>query len=178
MSSSRYKGTWRELHELGEERRGRPRSNKVKVFFKLNTQINRHLEGLDDIFPNLNATQSELAGLGVEVLGRQLDKMANAIGRKDNILPAGVVDLESLYLIWNLEFPSDYQTRPTTVYLLPGQSVQLGLVRSQLRLQIRVNQSELLNLGLALLWDMVSDSEKQAKVRTIKDLAKVILDYA
>lgn len=178
MSSSRYRGTRRELYEIGEERRGRPRSNKVKIFFKLSTQIHQQLANLDVKYPHLRATQSELAGLGVELLGKQLEKMANAIGREDNILPAGVVDLESLYLIWNLEYPSNYQTRPTTVYLLQRQSLQLGHIRSLLRLQIRVNQSELLNLGLALMSEKVTEIELQAKVRNIKDLERFILDFA
>lgn len=178
MSSSHYRGTRRELYEIGEERRGRPRSNKVKIFFKLSTQINQLLANLDAKFPNLSTTQSELAGLGVELLGKQLEKMATAVGREDNILPAGVVDLESLYLIWNLVYPASYQTRPTTVYLIPKQAVKLGNIRSLLRLQIRVNQSELINLGLALMVDMVTGIDEQDKVRKVKDLERLLLKFA
>jgi len=180
MASSRYRGTRRELYEVGEERRGRPRRNRVKLFFKMDGAVRQRLDSLSTRYPHLKATQSELAGLGVELLGGRLDEMAAAIGREGAILPAGVVDLESLYLIWNLEFPFKDRGHTTTVYLLPEQAVRLSEIRAKLRLQIHVSQSELLNLGLTLLADLAATAPagaEQFPIRDIEALSDVFLAF-
>lgn len=173
-NSSQYRGTRRELYEIGRERRGAPRQNKVKLYFKLDDSVRAGLDGLSQYLPNLEITQSELAGLGVELLGYRLDRMAAALGRHDRILPAGVVDLEALYLIWNLEFSADRVGRGTTIYLLPEQAVRLGEIRSRLRLQIRVTQAELVNLGLTVLLTLVNRIAGDVERRTIRDEAELL----
>ena len=180
MTPSRYRGTRRELYEIGKERRGRPRSNKVKIFLKINAHVEKQLGTLGKQFPQLRVSQSEMVGLGVELLGENLDRMATALGRDDRVLPAGVVDIESLYLIWNLEYPGNRRARATTVYLTPEQAVQLGSIRTRLRLQIRVSQSGLLNLGVSLLVDRATKNQAVIKspVRTKEELAQALKLFA
>ena len=177
MSDSHFRGTRRELYEIGRERRGRPRSNKVKLFFKLGATQTTALESLQAHHPLLRATQSELVGLGIEMLGRRLDRIAEQLGHQDIVLPTGIVDLEALYLFWNLDYPREVQPRSTTVYLTPSQAVRLGEIRARLRLQIRVTQSELLNLGLALLMGLAIDGALAAEplpMRTVDDLSDLL----
>ena len=169
----RYRGTRRELYEIGRERRGAPRQDKVKVYFKIHEDFGAGVAALPQQLVNLSATQSELVGLGVDLLAQRLDRMADALGRHDRILPAGVMDLEALYLIWNLSWTADAARRGTTVYLDPGQAVRLGEIRSRLRLQIRVTQAELLNLGLSLtltLVEQLADSDERDRVRSVNEL--------
>ena len=182
MGALHHRGTRRELYEVGEERRGRPRRDKVKLFFRLNPAIGEKVKQLYLRFPHLRASQSELVGLGVDLLGQQLDQMATALRREERILPAGVVDVESLYLMWNLAYPVVSDSAGTTIYLLPHQAVRLVDIRGLLRLQIRVNQSDLLNLGLALLAHQAVFPTKTAEmpavpagvVRTVDDLAAAL----
>jgi hypothetical protein len=177
-NTGRYRGTRRELYEIGRERRGAPRQDKVKIYFKIYQSIGAGVAALPQQLVNLNATQSELVGLGVDLLALWLDRMAEALGRHDRILPAGVVDLEALYLIWNLKWTADSERRGTTVYLEPGQAVRLGEIRSRLRLQIRVTQAELLNLGLSLVLTLAEQlGEKSDKIRSVSDLQQVLVDF-
>ncbi len=180
MSSSRFRGTQRELREIGRERRGRPRSGNVKVSCKLHQTTHQELESISKLLPQLRATQSEMVGLGVDLLGRRIDIMAAAISRNDTVLPAGVVDLEALYLVWDLKPPEQEAAKTTTVYLLPEQTVRLSEVRSRLRLQIRVNRDDLLNLGARLLAKSVQLALRGGNVpmvRQVGDLQSLISDF-
>ncbi len=181
MVDARYRGTRRELYEVGEERRGRPRRNRIKIFLKMDGAIHRRLPLLRDRCPLLKASQSELVGLGVDLVGMRLAEMAVALGRDEGVLPAGVVDLEALYLFWNLEIDSQLDARGTTVYLSPEQAVRLSEIRARLRLQIHVSQSDLLNLGLALLTDLVAsvpDGAEGASIRNILELSVTLKPFA
>ena len=181
MAESRYRGTRRELYEVGEERRGRPRQNRVKIFLKMDGAVHRRLLSLRERFPLLKASQSELVGLGVDLVGQRLAEMAVALGRDEGVLPAGVVDLEALYLFWNLEIDSQLGARATTIYLSPEQAVRLSEIRARLRLQIHVSQSALLNLGVTLLTDLacsVTDGAEGAPIRNIAELSVTLKPFA
>lgn len=175
MTTRRFRGTQRELYELGRERRGRPRRGNVKVSCRLSIPVHQKLGHLTELFPQLQATRSELVGLGIALLGIRLDKVAAAVGRSDLILPAGVIDLEALYLIWDLKYPDD-ETMRTTVYLLPEQTLRLGETRSRLRLQIRVNQDDLINLAINLLDKLVQQALRGQGAPVIRDTDD-LMDY-
>jgi hypothetical protein len=107
--------------------------------------------------------------------------MAVALGRDEGVLPAGVVDLEALYLFWNLEIDSQLGARATTVYLSPEQAVRLSEIRARLRLQIHVSQSALLNLGVTLLTDLarsVTDGAEGAPIRNIAEMSVTLKSFA
>ena len=143
--------------------------------------VRRRLPSLRERFPLLKASQSELVGLGVDLVGMRLAAMAVALGRDESVLPAGVVDLEALYLLWNLEIDSQLGARATTVYLSPEQAVRLSEVRARLRLQIHVSQSDLLNLGLTLLTDLaasISVGAEGAPIRNIAEMSITLKPFA
>jgi hypothetical protein len=111
----------------------------------------------------------------------RLAAMAVALGRDESVLPAGVVDLEALYLLWNLEIDSQLGARATTVYLSPEQAVRLSEIRARLRLQIHISQSDLLNLGLTLLTDLaasISEGAEGAPIRNIAEMSITLKPFA
>ncbi len=133
--------------------RGRPRRQVARqnVYVALHPEQKTQLDALARQLPAA-LSRPDLPDLAVSVLTARMEALRTAVVGRTREIPEGVTDLESLYLLWDLEPPRrDPAEKWTSIRLSPQQVLEMGRLHGTLNAAFGANRSEVFGLALALL---------------------------
>lgn len=134
-------------------RRGRPRRMVARqnVYVALHPEEKAQIVTLAGQLPK-GLTRADVPDLAVSVLTARLEALRVAVIGRTREIPEGVTDLESLYLLWDLQPPKKPPAeRWTSIRLSPQQVLELGRAHGTLNAAFGANRSEVFVLALTLL---------------------------
>lgn len=134
-------------------RRGRPRRQVARqnVYVALHPEQKTQLDELAGLLP-IDLGRADLPDLAVSVLTARVEALRTAVVGRTREIPEGVTDLESLYLLWDVELPNrEPADKWTSIRLSPQQVLELGRVHGTLNAAFGATRSEVFGLALALL---------------------------
>lgn len=178
MSSQPNKERASTLAELLKDRpkRGRPprRVSRQNVYVALTDKEKQLLEHLVQFLPG-HLGRADLPDLAIAVLTARLDSLHRAVADRNREIPEGVTDLESLYLLWDLEVPARIVERKwTSIRVSPQEVIELGRAHGTLNAAFGANRSEIFSLALVLL-NQFFDTEQLPDIQSLPELRKLIL---
>ena len=178
MSSQPNKERASTLAELLKDRpkRGRPprRVSRQNVYVALTDKEKQLLEHLVQFLP-AHLVRADLPDLAIAVLTARLDSLHRAVADRNREIPEGVTDLESLYLLWDLEVPARIVERKwTSIRVSPQEVIELGRAHGTLNAAFGANRSEIFSLALVLL-NQFFDTEQLPDIQSLPELRKLIL---
>ncbi len=151
-------GTFRRLNEQ-RKRRGRPPAAQPRhpvQLWLLPSEYDR-LGNLSERWPALKLSRSHILGLGIRALGQRLAALRANMEGSGADLPIGVLDLESLYLLWDLEPTANNSARKRyQLTLMDDEKWQLADMTVVLSRSISVNRSRVAGLSIANLSDSIA----------------------
>ena len=96
-------------------------------------------------------SRADIPDMAIALLTYRMELLRRDVADRDRVIPEGVTDLESLYLLWDLPLsPKDEQTAWTSIRLSPQQVVELGRIHGLLKALFGVTRSQVYNLSLTL----------------------------
>lgn len=134
-------------------RRGRPRSavSRQNVYVALSPEQKQLMTGMGKRLP-AGFSRADVPDLAVTVMVARFEAMRRAVAGRTREIPEGITDLESLYVLWDLEPPhSNGELKWTSIRLSPQQAIELGRMHGALNALFGSNRSEIFALSLAAL---------------------------
>lgn len=132
--------------------RGRPKNavSRVSVYVALSEKQKDLISELGSQLQHL--TRADISDMSIMVFSVRLEVMRRAVAGRTHELPAGIRDVESLYLLWDLALPEEeLEVKWTSVRLSPQQAIELGRLQGMLHALFGVNRSQVFSLALALI---------------------------
>ncbi len=142
---------------------GRPRRavSRQTVYVELSPQQKELMQELAAKMP-ATVSRADIPDIAINYLAARLNELKQSMDGRDREMPEGVVDLLSLYLLWDLTMPQDKKTKWTSVRLSQQQAIQLGRLHGELNALFGTTRSQTFSLGLALICDAI-DKKKNAE---------------
>ena len=140
-------------------KRGRPRRDvsRQNVYVALTVAEKSHMRDLASQMP-ISVARADVPDLAVATLSARLESLRLAVADRNREIPEGVVDFDSLYLLWDLPLPSaDTERKWTSIRLSPQEAIELGRVVGTLNAAFGATRSDTFSLGLALLTQYLED---------------------
>lgn len=133
-------------------RRGRPRRavGRQSVYVALTPQQKVHLDQLAQYLPK-SLSRADLADLAIATLAARMESLRQAVADRDREIPEGIVDFESLYLLWDLPLPHDEKSEWTSIRVSPQQAIELGRIHGTFKIIFGTSRSQTFALALAML---------------------------
>jgi hypothetical protein len=143
------------LAALLEEKpkRGRPPRavSRQNVYVSLSKTQKQKMDGLVAYLPD-GLSRADLPDLAISILSARFEALRQAVADREQEIPEGVTDLESLYLLWDLALPDEPDgNKWTSIRVSPQQVIELGRVHGTLNAIFGANRSQTFDLSLALL---------------------------
>jgi hypothetical protein len=177
MSSQPNKERASTLAELlkDQPKRGRPprQVSRQNVYVALTVEEKQTMERLTHSLPSA-LSRADLADLAIAALTARLDALHRAVADRNREIPEGVTDLESLYLLWDLEFPKEADRKWTSIRLSPQEAIELGRVHGTLNAAFGTNRSETFSLALILL-EQFFDTVPVLDIQSLAEMRKLII---
>lgn len=153
-------------------KRGRPSHavSRQNVYVELHPEQKQKMALLASLFSQ-GIARADIPDLAVSVLVARLEAMYRAVADRSRIIPEGITDMESLYLLWDLSLPN-FTSKPkwTSIRLSPQQMLELGSANGRLNMAFGANRSETFSLGLALFEQYLEDYPMVTEASTMKDI--------
>ncbi len=134
-------------------RRGRPprKVERQNVYVSLTKEEKEKIKALSKLFPK-GIVRADVPDLAVTILSTRMEAMRRAISDRDREMPEGVTDLDSLFLLWDLQLPeSTEHEKWTSIRLSPQPVIELGRLHGTLNALFGTTRSDTFRLGLSLL---------------------------
>jgi hypothetical protein len=178
MSSQPNKERASTLAELLKDRpkRGRPPRNvsRQNVYVALTDGEKQAMEYLAQFLPG-KLGRADLPDLAIAILTARLDALHRAVADRNREIPEGVTDLESLYLLWDVEAPDrNIERKWTSIRVSPQEVIELGRAHGTLNAAFGANRSEIFSLALTLLVQFF-DTEQLSDIQSLAEMRKLIL---
>ncbi len=178
MSNQSNKERASTLAELLKDRpkRGRPprKVSRQNVYVALTDAEKQMLEELARSLPQ-GLARPDLPDLAIATLTARLDSIHRAVADRNREIPEGITDLESLYLLWDLEIPNRTAERKwTSIRVSPQEVIELGRAHGTLNAAFGANRSETFSLALILL-SQFFDTQQLPDVQSLGEMRKAIL---
>lgn len=158
-------------------RRGRPRRlvARQNVYVALLPAQKAQMDALARLLPD-TLSRADLPDLAVSALTARMEALRSAVSGREREIPEGVTDMESLYLLWDVELPSrETADKWTTIRLSPQQALELGRVNGTLGAAFGVGRSEVFGLGLALLAQFLERQPLDGTAMGLGDVREMII---
>lgn len=171
MSSKRKQSTMAALLE-DKPRRGRPPRavSRQNVYVALSNVQKACLEEIGQRLPSPLA-RADVPDAAISLLAARFEAMRRAVADREREIPEGIVDLGSLYLLWDLPLPPRAEeVKWTSIRVSPQQAIELGRVHGVLNTVLGANRSEVFSLGLALLTNLIQSDLKEPSIRSLPQL--------
>lgn len=134
-------------------KRGRPprKVARQNVYVSLTADQKQQIKDISKLFPK-GIVRADIPDLAVTILSTRMEAMRRAIADRDREMPEGVTDLDSLFLLWDLQLPEIDETEKwTSVRLSPQPTIELGRLHGTLNALFGATRSDTFRLGLSLL---------------------------
>lgn len=159
-------------------KRGRPRReiSRDNVYIELSKAQKRQVSDVAKRLPE-SFVRADVADLAIMVLAARLESLRRAVAGRTREIPEGITDLDSLYLLWDLQPPEHGEKkRWTSIRVSPQQAIELGRVRGTLNALFGATRSEVFGLALALLAYFVENDLPDEEITSLLEMREVITD--
>ena len=159
-------------------RRGRPprEVSRQNVYVELTKAQKALLSDLGERLPK-GLARADAADLAIMVLSTRMEGLRRAVAGRTREIPEGITDLESLYILWDLQLPDEeIPARWTSIRLSPQQAIDLGRVHGTLNALFGATRSEVFGLALALLNYFVNNDLPPKTGASLRDMREAISD--
>jgi hypothetical protein len=132
--------------------RGRPRHDvsRESVYVELSDSHKNKMKLMGKEMPAIFG-KADIPDIATFILATRLESLRRSVADRDRQMPEGIMDIDSLYLLWDLPLPPKKEIyKWTSVRLSPQQAEQLGRVHGGLKARFGVSRSQVFILGLAL----------------------------
>lgn len=157
-------------------RRGRPprQVSRQNVYVALHDEQKALMDALVALLPKpLN--RADLPDLAVSTLTARMEALRQAVSGRTREIPEGVTDLESLFLLWDLQSPRrDPAEKWTSIRVSPQQALELGRVHGTLNAAFGANRSETFSLALALLAQFLERAGLAGQEMSLSEVREMI----
>jgi hypothetical protein len=159
-------------------KRGRPprKVSRQNVYVALRPDEKLLVKEISKILPD-GLARADVADLAITALNARLEALRRAVAGRDREIPEGVTDMDSLYLLWDLQLPpKDAEGKWTSVRVSPQQVIELGRAHGALNAAFGASRSQTFSLGLMLLDRYLSESDFRDSEMTLEAMRKNIWD--
>ena len=105
-------------------------------------------------------SKADIPDIAIFILSTRFEGLRRTVADRDRQLPEGIIDLASLYLLWDLPLPPKKEIyKWTSIRLSPQQVEQLGRTHGGLKARFGVGRSQVFLLGLALCEQFLQNNE-------------------
>ncbi|MEZ4519651.1 MAG: hypothetical protein R3C44_23420 [Chloroflexota bacterium] len=157
-------------------KQGRPPRmvSRQNVYVALYPEQKKRMTELKAYLPE-GLARADLPDLAVSVLTAKMEALRQAVAGRNREIPEGVTDMDSLYLLWDLDVPPhDPAEKWTSIRLSPQQVIELGRVHGTLNAVFGANRSETFSLGLALLGQFLEQHPLQGEKLSLGEVRELI----
>ena len=140
---------------------GRPRHavSRQTVYVELTDEQKQMTRMIAEKLP-ATLHRADIPDLAITLLTANLDHLKQTMAGREREMPEGVVDLISLYLLWDLIPPNpDISSKWTSIRLSPRQAIQLGRIHGELNALFGATRSEIYNLALIFLNHLIKNKQ-------------------
>ncbi len=160
-------------------KRGRPRHavSRQNVYVALRPEEKALMKQLVAYLPR-GLKRADLADLAVSVLTARLEALRRAVAGRSREIPEGVIDLESLYLLWDLPLPpKDIEEKWTSIRVSPQQVIELGRAHGALNAAFGASRSQTFNLALSLLKRYLEYASLSQTDTTLAEVRRQMMEF-
>lgn len=159
-------------------KRGRPPRavSRQNVYVALSQQQKEQMNELASSLPD-GLSRADLPDLAITILSARFEALRQAVADREQEIPEGITDLDSLYLLWDLPLTDkSVPVKWTSIRVSPQQVIELGRVHGTLNAVFGANRSQTFSLGMALLAQFLRNQVAYDISRTITlgDLRKKV----
>jgi hypothetical protein len=159
-------------------RRGRPKHavSRQNVYVELSDEQKSLMRELAKKLPK-PVRRADIPDLATALLSARLEQLRRSVEGRNREMPEGIVELISLYLLWDLPVPRDVSgAKWTSIRLSPQQVVQLGRVHGVLNALFGASRSQVFSLGIALLEAALENElATLTKIATVQEMKERII---
>ena len=157
--------------------RGRPRSTvpRQNVYVALRPDDKVLIKDLVALLPP-QVKKADVADLAISALTGRMEALRQAVAGRSRDIPEGVIDMESLYLLWDLSLPDEGAPEKwTSIRVSPQQVIELGRVHGALNAAFGASRSQIFNLALALLAQFLDKNPLSEQDLTLEETRLLII---
>jgi hypothetical protein len=163
--------------EAQNKPRGRPpakRPRKATRIYLTQKQRENWLALTSGLSP-LGSARIDVADLVMNYLEETMNEIQSGLTGADQVLPVGVVDLESLFFLLDLKPPTD-STSQYNITMYTETREKMSVITIRLQTAFRVTWSQVFGLGLELLYKrLVNRSGEMEMVEEVDDMEELKL---
>jgi hypothetical protein len=159
-----------------KSRRGRPprKVSRQNVYVALRPDEKLLVKEMAGRLPD-GLARADLADLAIAILNTHLEALRRAVAGRNREIPEGVTDMDSLYLLWDLELPpKDAENKWTSVRVSPQQVIELGRAHGALNAAFGASRSDTFSLGLVLLDRYLREGDFEDKELSLDQMRRNI----
>jgi hypothetical protein len=157
--------------------RGRPRSTvpRQNVYVALRPEEKQLIKDLVPLLPP-EVKKADVADLAISALTGRMEALRQAVAGRSRDIPEGVIDMESLFLLWDLSLPDEsVPEKWTSIRVSPQQVIELGRVHGALLAAFGASRSQTFNLALALLAQFLEKNPLAKQDLTLEETRQLII---
>lgn len=158
-------------------KRGRPRStvSRQNVYVALRQAEKELMKSLVAKLPPA-VKRADVADLAISALTGRLEALRQAVAGRSREIPEGVIDLESLYLLWDVTLPDNSaEEKWTSVRVSPQQVIELGRAHGALNAAFGASRSQTFSLALSLLTQFLEETPLSEKDLTLEETRHLLV---
>ncbi|MDX1417466.1 MAG: hypothetical protein R3293_24895 [Candidatus Promineifilaceae bacterium] len=167
------------LAALLEEKpkRGRPRSDvpRQNVYVALRQEEKDLMKALVKQLP-VQVKRADVADLAISALTGRLEALRQAVAGRSREIPEGVIDMESLYLLWDLNLPDSHSAEKwTSIRVSPQQVIELGRAHGALYAAFGASRSQTFSLALSILAQFLEKNLLADQDLTLEETRQILV---
>ena len=158
-------------------KRGRPRSTvpRQNVYVALRPDEKKLMKDLVAYLPP-QVKRADVADLAISALTGRMEALRQAVAGRSREIPEGVIDMESLYLLWDLTLPDESSAEKwTSVRVSPQEVIELGRAHGALNAAFGASRSQTFGLALALLAQFLDRNPLSEQEITLEKTRQLVI---
>jgi hypothetical protein len=176
-ASSKYDSSTMAALLEDKAKRGRPRHAvpRQNVYVALRPEEKRLMKDLVDQLPQ-EVNRADVADLAISALTGRMEALRQAVAGRSREIPEGVIDLESLYLLWDVALPDEGSIEKwTSIRVSPQQVIELGRAHGALNAAFGASRSQTFSLALSLLAQFLAKNPLAGQGLTLEETRRLVI---
>lgn len=176
-SSSKYSSSTMSALLEDKPQRGRPRHavSRQNVYVAVSPEEKALMKSLLAYLPK-QVKRADVADLAISALTGRMEALRQAVAGRSREIPEGVIDMESLYLLWDLALPVESEEEKwTSLRVSPQQVIELGRAHGVLNAAFGASRSQTYSLALSLLAQYLEQNSLQEQDITLEETRRIVL---
>jgi len=158
-------------------KRGRPRHSvpRQNVYVALRPAEKNLMKQLVASLPP-QVKRADVADLAISALTGRMEALRQAVAGRSREIPEGVIDMESLYLLWDLSLPDDDSVEKwTSIRVSPQQVIELGRAHGALNAAFGASRSQTFSLALTILTQYLEQNPLSERDLTVEETRRIVI---